>query len=69
MVFISPADRHYCLDPWCENPDPDLIPDALCGCHILTEGELEERKKKYLQAQHGRRGGGDQSSARTIKVQ
>ncbi|MEU9322023.1 hypothetical protein [Streptomyces sp. NPDC048295] len=69
MVFIPPADRHYCLDPWCENPDPDLIPDALCGCHILTEAELEERKRKYLQAQQERREGGDQTSVRTVKVQ
>ncbi|MYZ40824.1 MULTISPECIES: hypothetical protein [unclassified Streptomyces] len=69
MDFIPPTDRHYCLDPWCENPDPDLIPDALCGCHILTETELEERKKKYLQGQHERREGGDQSLMRPVKVQ
>ncbi|WP_329156319.1 hypothetical protein OIU91_42805 (plasmid) [Streptomyces sp. NBC_01456] len=50
MVFIPPVDRHYCLDPWCENPDPDLIPDAACGCHILTDGELERRKQQYLLA-------------------
>ncbi|MBV7674164.1 hypothetical protein STHAL_32470 [Streptomyces halstedii] len=53
MVFVPPLDMHYCLDPWCENPDPELIPEALCGCHILTEAEIEERKRKYL-AQQGR---------------
>lgn len=57
MVFIPPSDSHYCLDPWCENPDPDLIPDALCGCHILDGAELEERKRKYLQDQQERHEG------------
>lgn len=50
MIFVPPPDRHYCLDPWCENPDPELIPEAACGCHILTECELEERKQKYLKS-------------------
>jgi hypothetical protein len=50
MVFVPPPDRHYCLDPWCENPDPELIPEAACGCHILTERELDERKQKYLKS-------------------
>ncbi|MFF9785641.1 hypothetical protein [Streptomyces nigrescens] len=68
MVFIPPADNHYCLDPWCENPDPVLIPEALCGCHILTEGELEERKRKYLLAQQERSEGDGQSSVRPINL-
>ncbi len=50
MIYDPLIGKHYCLDPWCENPDPDRI-DALCGCGILTEDDLAERKRKYLVAQ------------------
>ncbi|MER0443123.1 hypothetical protein ABR738_00780 [Streptomyces sp. Edi4] len=50
MIYDPQIGKHYCLDPWCENPDPEFFDDP-CGCGILTEGELEQRKQKYLLAQ------------------
>ncbi|WP_406116397.1 hypothetical protein [Streptomyces sp. NBC_01014] len=66
MVFVPPPDLRYCLDPWCENPDPELIPEAACGCHILTEAETEERKRKYL-AKQGRRDADGQETSLKVR--
>ncbi|MEU8516388.1 hypothetical protein AB0C76_33115 [Kitasatospora sp. NPDC048722] len=54
MIYDPLTGLHYCLDPWCDNPDPDRI-DAPCGCGILPERELEQRKREYFEAR-GRTG-------------
>jgi hypothetical protein len=51
MVYDTTDFGPYCLDPWCENPDPDRTPDHLCGCWILTPAERDAAERGYRQAQ------------------
>ncbi|MFE7526648.1 hypothetical protein ACFU7Y_13075 [Kitasatospora sp. NPDC057542] len=51
MVYDTTRVAPYCLDPWCENPDPELIPDHVCDCWILTPAERDAAEQRYRQAQ------------------
>lgn len=51
MVYDTTKYGPYCLDPWCENLDPEFLPDHMCGCWILTPAERAAAERRYREAQ------------------
>lgn len=67
MVFIPPADRHYCLDPWCENPDRiSSLPRAATS---LPRASSKNASRSTSRPRRTAMKGGDQSSVRTPNFQ